>query len=164
MRISRRCSNSHLRTDVASSASFSVNHYTRTPRQKCRGVFYAAKGMPPGIFFNHHYGPGEHQSSAGPVKPKVSVARRGKAACCAEINPPTLSEIAGDENLLVFGVTNDMTGYILAPNDFMLHETEPWLGKAKGRHGSNHYHETNSLGFLTAETIADTFRQMMDRV
>ena len=30
--------------------------------------------------------------------------------------------------------------------------------------GANHYHETNSLGYLTAETIAETFGKMMGRV
>jgi hypothetical protein len=49
-------------------------------------------------------------------------------------------------------------------NDFMLHESAPYLGKHKDRNGSNHYHETNSLGYLTAETIADTFAKMMGKV
>jgi len=105
----------------------------------------------------------------GEMKPELAFggyapAETSATGLGAEINPPTLCEIAGDEKLLVFGVTNDMTGYIIAPNDFMLHETEPYLGKHKDRNGANHYHETNSLGYLTAETIADTFGKMMGRV
>ena len=105
----------------------------------------------------------------GEMKPELAFGGYAPAETSAtargpEINPPTLCEIAGDENLLVFGVTNDMTGYILAPNDFVLHETEPYLGQCKDRNGTNHYHETNSLGCLTAETIADTFKKMMDAV
>ena len=105
----------------------------------------------------------------GEMKPELAYggyapAETSATGLGAEINPPPLCEIAGDENLLVFGVTNDMTGYIIAPNDFMLHETEPYLGKHKDRNGANHYHETNSLGYLTAETIADTFSKMMGKV
>jgi len=105
----------------------------------------------------------------GEMKPELAFGGYAPAETSAtglgeEINPPPLCEIAGDDNLLVFGVTNDMTGYIIPPNDFMLHESEPYLGKHKDRNGANHYHETNSLGFLTAETIADTFSKMMGRV
>jgi len=105
----------------------------------------------------------------GEMKPELAYggyapAETSATGLGAEINPPPLCEIAGDENLLVFGVTNDMTGYIIAPNDFMLHETEPYLGQRKDRNGVNHYHETNSLGYLTAETIADTFSKMMGKV
>ena len=105
----------------------------------------------------------------GEMKPELAfgdyaTAETSATGLGAQVNPPTLCEIAGDENLLVFGVTNDMTGYIIAPNDFMLHETEPYLGKHQDRNGANHYHETNSLGYLTAETIADTFGKMMGRV
>ena len=104
----------------------------------------------------------------GEAKPEVvhggyAPAETSATGRGAEINPPPLCEIAGDENLLVFGVTNDMTGYIIAPNDFVLHGTEPYLSSGKDRHGTNHYHETNSLGYLTAETIAETFDKMMAR-
>ncbi|MCL2509304.1 MAG: hypothetical protein FWF05_09030 [Oscillospiraceae bacterium] len=102
----------------------------------------------------------------GEAKPEVAhggyaPAETSATGQGAEINPPPLCDIAGDENLLVFGVTNDMTGYIIAPNDFVLHESEPYLSTGRDRNGVRHYHETNSLGYLTAETIADTFSKMM---
>lgn len=67
-----------------------------------------------------------------------------------------LSEIFENDNLIIFGVTNDMAGYALAPNDFVLHETQPFVSRAKDRFGRGHYHETNSCGIKTAETIAKT--------
>ncbi len=81
-----------------------------------------------------------------------------------EINPKPLVDIAGDKNLLVFGVTNDMTGYMVPPNDFILHPTQPYLSSYKDRFGRNHYHETNSLGYLTTKVVADTFADVMSRV
>ena len=105
----------------------------------------------------------------GEAKPEVVYGGYASAETSAtglgmEVNPPPLCDIASDENLLVFGVTNDMTGYIIAPNDFVLHDTEPYLSSGKDRNGVNHYHETNSLGYLTAQTIADTFGHMMEKV
>lgn len=81
-----------------------------------------------------------------------------------EINPKPLAEIAGDPNLLVFGVTNDMTGYVVPPNDYILHPTQPYLSSAQDRFGRKHYHETNSLGRLTQQTIADVFARMVERM
>lgn len=78
-----------------------------------------------------------------------------------EINPAPLVEIANDENLLVFGVTNDMTGYVVPPNDFTLHKTQPYLSNGRDRFDRSHYHETNSLGYLTQETIANVFKKVV---
>lgn len=74
-----------------------------------------------------------------------------------EINPAPLAEISGDRSMIVFGVSNDMTGYVVPPNDFVLNPTQPYLNGTKDRFGKNHYHETNSMGILTQQTIADTF-------
>ena len=81
-----------------------------------------------------------------------------------DINPTPLVEIAGDENLLVFGVTNDMTGYVVAPNDFILHKTQAYLSNGSDRFDRSHYHETNSLGYLSAQTIADVFESVVKRM
>lgn len=81
-----------------------------------------------------------------------------------DINPKPLIEIADDENLLIFGVTNDFTGYVVPPNDFLLHPEMPYIEKAKDRLGRTHYEETNSLGPATAHTIADTFKGIMETV
>lgn len=81
-----------------------------------------------------------------------------------EINPEPLIKIANDDNLLIFGVSNDFTGYVVPPNDFMLHPSMPYLEKAKDRLGRTHYEETNSLGPATAHVIAETFKGIMETV
>lgn len=80
----------------------------------------------------------------------------------AEINPTPLAEIAGDPELIAVGVTNDMTGYVVPPNDFVLNPTQPYLNGTKDRFGDNHYHETNSMGPDTQKYIADTFKMMVE--
>ena len=81
-----------------------------------------------------------------------------------EINPPCLVDIVGDKDLLVMGVSNDMTGYMVPPNDFILHETQPYLSTAKDRFDRRHYHETNSLGYLTPFVVADVLKDMVERL
>ena len=72
--------------------------------------------------------------------------------------------ITGDKDLLVYCVTNDMTGYCVTPNDFILHETQPYIEQGKDVFDRRHYHETNSLGYLTNETIAENVADIMKRV
>lgn len=81
-----------------------------------------------------------------------------------EMNPEPLIKIAGDDNLLIFGVANDFTGYVVPPNDYLLHPEVPFVTETKDRLGRNHYEETNSLGPATAQTIADTFKGIMETV
>ena len=81
-----------------------------------------------------------------------------------DINPLPLCEIAEDENLLVFGLANGEIGYILTPNDFLLHPSLPYVDQPRDKFGRNHYPETNSLGPDTAYTIADTFKKMMKKI
>ncbi|MDR2647160.1 MAG: hypothetical protein LBB67_03440 [Oscillospiraceae bacterium] len=81
-----------------------------------------------------------------------------------EINPPLLTDIAQDKNLLIFGLCNDMTGYIVSPNDWYLHPEEPYINGGVDRHGAKHYEETNSLGPRTAYVIADQFAKIMSIV
>ena len=81
-----------------------------------------------------------------------------------EINPEPLCSICEDENLLVFGTTNDFTGYVVPPNDFVLHKTQPYLSTCTDKRGGRHYHETNSLGIRTSEMIAGTFAEMYNRM
>ena len=70
-----------------------------------------------------------------------------------EVNPTPVTEIFGDKNLMIFGVTNDMAGYALARNDFVLHKTQPFLSRGTDRFGRNHYHETNSCGINTGDVL-----------
>lgn len=81
-----------------------------------------------------------------------------------EINPKPLIEVADDPNLLVFGITNDMTGYCIPPNDYVLNPTEAYVEQGRDVHGDRHYHETNSLGLLTDETIVNVFSDLLTRV
>jgi len=81
-----------------------------------------------------------------------------------EANPTPLCEIAGNPDLLLFALVNDMTGYVVPPNDWLLHEKTPYIAGGKDSTGRNHYEETNSLGPRTAEIIAKTFRGMMETV
>lgn len=81
-----------------------------------------------------------------------------------DINPTPIIDIVGDKDLLVYCVTNDMTGYCVTPNDFILHKTQPYIEQGKDVFDRRHYHETNSLGYLTNETIAENVADIMKRV
>ncbi len=81
-----------------------------------------------------------------------------------DINPTPIIDIVGDKDLLVYCVTNDMTGYCVAPNDFILHKTQAYIEQGRDVFDRRHYHETNSLGYLTNETIAETVADIMKRV
>jgi hypothetical protein len=81
-----------------------------------------------------------------------------------EINPPALVDVVNDENLVVFCVTNDMTGYCVVPNDFILNETQAYIEQGKDVFDRRHYHETNSLGYLTNEVIVEVVEDIMSRV
>lgn len=81
-----------------------------------------------------------------------------------ETNPAPLCEIAQDENLLIFGLANGEIGYILAPNNYLLDESLPYINQPEDKFGRNHYPETNSLGPKTAYSIADTLSEMMKKI
>nr|MBQ4319425.1 hypothetical protein [Clostridia bacterium] len=54
----------------------------------------------------------------------------------SELNPTPLSDIAGVDRLLIFGLCDDEIGYIVPESDFLLNEKAPYLEKAydeKGR-------------------------------
>ncbi|MBR3439666.1 MAG: hypothetical protein IKH13_09225, partial [Clostridia bacterium] len=78
-----------------------------------------------------------------------------------EINPEPLAVTAGDDSMITFGVTNDMTGYVVPPNDFILNPTQPYLNGYRDRFDKNHYHETNSMGPKSQKVIADTFSKVL---
>ena len=76
-------------------------------------------------------------------------------------NPLPLVEIADDRNMIVYGVSNDMTGYVVPENDFILNKTQAYLNVAKDRFGDKHYHETNGMGPNAQRIIADTFAKVI---
>lgn len=79
-------------------------------------------------------------------------------------NPVPLCTIAENPDLLIFGMADDEIGYIIPPDDFLLHDRIPYFECAVDRHGRRHYEETNSLGPKTAQTLADMFEDMMHTV
>ncbi len=81
-----------------------------------------------------------------------------------EVNATPLNVAAGDDELIVFGLANDMTGYMVPTNDFILNEYGPYLDSSKDRFGNNHYHETNSLSPKITHVVSDTFASIMERV
>ncbi len=81
-----------------------------------------------------------------------------------ETNPTPLTQIAGEEELLIFGLANDELGYVIPPNDFMLAPGIPYLDRVVDRLGRNHYEETNSMGPQTGPRIAEVFAEMMETV
>lgn len=91
-------------------------------------------------------------------------AEESSSGCGGEINPEPLAAIAQDETLRIVGLANDEVGYILPPNDFLLHPDTPYFEPTRDKHDRRHYEETNSLGPRTAETIAAVFRTMMTAV
>lgn len=82
----------------------------------------------------------------------------------AEANPPLLSDITGDENILIFGLANDELGYVLPPNDFCLNEKSPYLDDGRDKHNRRHYEETNSMGPKTAEVIANAVAEIIEDI
>ncbi|MCL2512685.1 MAG: neutral/alkaline non-lysosomal ceramidase N-terminal domain-containing protein [Oscillospiraceae bacterium] len=81
-----------------------------------------------------------------------------------EANPKPLIEIAGDPDLLIFGLANDEVGYMVPPNDFLLSEESPFIERGIDRLGRRHYEETNSLGIKTGPKVAEVFAEMMEAV
>ncbi len=80
-----------------------------------------------------------------------------------EINPTPLREIVGDD-VMIIGLANDELGYVVPPNDFILHPDTPYFEIPRDLHGRRHYEETNSLGPETSATIANTVADIMDTV
>ena len=88
-------------------------------------------------------------------------AERSSTGKGPEINPAPLAEICGDPEMIAYGVSNDMTGYVVAPNDFCLHPTQAFLNPTNDVLGGRHYHETTSMGIKTQGVIADTFARLV---
>ncbi len=95
----------------------------------------------------------------GAAEAELSATGKG-----TEINPTPIVDIVGDKDLLVYCVTNDMTGYCVTPNDYVLHKTQPYIEQGRDVHDRRHYHETNSLGYLTNETIAENVAAIMEKI
>ena len=83
------------------------------------------------------------------------------------VNPRPLRETAqenGIPHLLIVGLANDEIGYIVPPSDFLLNETLPYIEKTMDDKEENHYEETNSVGPLCAQAIADAFERAVQQL
>lgn len=73
-----------------------------------------------------------------------------------------LKDSAKDEELMVFGLTNDAIGYIIPDNDFSMMFLG--TGKLMKELFGNHYLEIFSFGKFTAASIADTFKDICQSI
>lgn len=90
-------------------------------------------------------------------------AEESATDCGAEINPLPLQEIVGDD-VMIIGLANDELGYVLPPNDYLLHPETPYFEIPRDIHERRHYEETNSMGPETAEKIAQTVAEIINTV
>lgn len=79
-----------------------------------------------------------------------------------EFSSVPLKISAEDEELTVFGLTNDAIGYIIPDNDFSMMFLG--TGKVMKKLFGNHYLEIFSFGKNTAVCIADAFRGICERI
>ncbi len=79
-------------------------------------------------------------------------------------NPTPLLEIAGTDDLIVFGLANDEIGYIVPPNDYLLDSTLPYLNSTVDKNGRKLYEETNCTGMGAAQAVADAFERLIEQV
>lgn len=90
-------------------------------------------------------------------------AEESATGCGAEINPLPLQEIVGND-VMIIGLANDELGYVLPPNDYLLHPETPYFEIPRDIHERRHYEETNSMGPETAEKIAQTVAEIINTV
>ena len=95
---------------------------------------------------------------------RYSPAETSATGLGPEVNAKPLCRVAQDDSLIVFGLANDMTGYMVPTNDFILNEYGPYLDTANDRFGNRHYHETNSLSPKITQVVSDTFAGIIERV
>ncbi len=90
----------------------------------------------------------------GEVSPDLFTGKGGYTAAGSvtqtEYAYPTFPEIAGDENLLVFGLANDAVGYVVPDNDYC--------------NCIINYQELISLGSTVASTLSVAFEELIDSV
>lgn len=102
----------------------------------------------------------------GEMEPAVlsgsQAVKREEAFSKTEFSSVPLNVSAGDEELTVFGLTNDAIGYIIPDNDFSM----MFLGTGKHMKKlfGNHYLEIFSFGKNTAVSIADTFKEICNEI
>jgi len=75
---------------------------------------------------------------------------------------PTLFDMLGEGEKLIFGLANDEIGYIIPDNDFYVSQKKPYAFWAipKDKHGRPHYEETTCSGPFAAEMMRDAVGQL----
>ena len=76
---------------------------------------------------------------------------------------PTIFEMLGEGEKLIFGLANDQIGYIIPDNDFYISEKKPYAFWAipDDCHGRPHYEETTCSGPFAAEMLRDAVEQLV---
>ena len=85
-----------------------------------------------------------------------------ESATGTEYEYPTLFEMMGEGEKLIFGLANDEIGYIIPDNDFYISKKNPYAFWAipNDSHGRAHYEETTCSGPFAAEMIRDAVEQL----
>ncbi len=86
-----------------------------------------------------------------------------KPAAPENENPTPLKDLV-EGKLIVWGLADDEIGYIVTPNDFLVHETNPYFERAYEADGRRHYEETNSVGPTAATVISDAVRELAQQL
>ncbi len=77
-----------------------------------------------------------------------------------EDDPVPLSSLC-EGTLLVVGLCNDELGYVVPPSSFRVDVELPYFTTSEDETGENHYEETNSVGPLVAQRIADAYAALI---
>ena len=78
-------------------------------------------------------------------------------------NPVPMKDVI-DGDFIVWGLVDDEIGYIVPPEDFMLHETMPYLEKTYDKFDRRHYEETNCVGPETAGMINAAVAELAEEI
>lgn len=81
-----------------------------------------------------------------------------------EYEYPTIFDMLGEGEKLIFGLANDEIGYIIPDNDFYVSEKKPYAPWAipSDQHGRKHYEETTCSGPFAAEMMREAAAQLID--
>lgn len=86
-----------------------------------------------------------------------------ESATGEEYKFPTLFEMMGEGEKLIFGLANDEIGYIIPDNDFYISPKNPYAFWAipNDKHGRPHYEETTCSGPYAAEMMRESLEQLL---
>ena len=100
----------------------------------------------------------------GELFPEIALGGSREDPAAPQIENPTPLKDLVDGKLIVWGLVDDEIGYIVTPNDFLVHETNPYLQNAHEEYEYRHYEETNSVGPVAATVISDAVRDLAQEI